>query len=84
MVMQEIIMQLPAPFNLIPAWALLLLVTWMVVWKGLALWKSARQGQPVWFVILLVINTMGILEILYIYVFSKFAYDHLRFKNSKK
>jgi uncharacterized protein (DUF983 family) len=82
--MQEIISQLPAPFNLIPAWALLLLVTWMVVWKGLALWKSARLNQPVWFIFLLVINTMGILEILYIYVFSKFAYDHLTLRKPKK
>jgi methionyl-tRNA synthetase len=84
MVMQEIISQLPAPLNLIPAWALVLLMTWMVVWKGLALWKSAKLNQPVWFIFLLVVNTMGILEILYIYVFSKFGYDHLRFKKPKK
>jgi len=46
-------------------------VIWLVVWKGLALWKSAREGSKVWFIILLVVNTLGILEILYLYVFSK-------------
>lgn len=48
-----------------------LLILWSVVWKGMALWKSARLGNKVWFVVMLVINTLGILEILYIYVFSK-------------
>lgn len=46
-------------------------VVWSLVWKGLALWKAARRGENVWFVALLVINTLGILEILYLYVFSK-------------
>lgn len=46
-------------------------VVWSLIWKGTALWKSARSGDKGWFVALLIINTMGILEILYIYVFSK-------------
>lgn len=48
-----------------------LLIIWSLAWKGLALWKSAREGSKVWFVVLLIVNTLGILEILYIYVFSK-------------
>ena len=44
---------------------------WALVWKGSALWKAARLGQRNWFVALLVITTLGILEILYLYVFSK-------------
>lgn len=46
-------------------------IVWSLVWKGLALWKAARRGENVWFVALLVINTFGILEILYLYVFTK-------------
>jgi len=49
----------------------LLMVAWTLVWKGMALWKSARLGHKKWFVVLLVLNTVGILEILYLYVFSK-------------
>lgn len=50
-----------------------ILLVWSLFWKGMALWKAAREGSKVWFVVLLVINTLGILEILYIYVFSKKA-----------
>lgn len=48
-----------------------LLVLWVLPWKGVALWKAARQEQKWWFIPLLVINTVGLLEILYIFVFSK-------------
>ena len=47
------------------------LFAWVIVWKGLALWRAARQEQKWWFVGLLVVNTIGILEILYIYIFSR-------------
>jgi methionyl-tRNA synthetase len=47
------------------------LIIWSFVWKGLALWQAARNGHKGWFVALLLINTVGILEILYIYVFGK-------------
>ena len=48
----------------------LILVVWALYWKGRALWRAAQRGQKEWFVALLIINTMGILEILYLYVFS--------------
>jgi len=43
-----------------------LLVLWSLFWKGWALWVSARQGQKGWFISLLVINTFGVLEIIYL------------------
>ncbi len=49
----------------------LVLVIWSLVWKGLALWKAARLGAKSWFIIMLVLNTVGVLEILYIFVFSR-------------
>jgi hypothetical protein len=52
-------------------WWFVLLLVWVVVWKGMALWKSARLGQKWWFVVLLIVNTFGILEIFYVHVFSK-------------
>lgn len=48
-----------------------LIVVWTMIWKGLALWRSAGLRQKWWFIALLVVNTMGILEILYLYVFSR-------------
>lgn len=50
---------------------LLPIVVWSLFWKGWALWKAAKNDSMVWFIVLLVINTLGILEILYIFVFSK-------------
>lgn len=65
----------------LPIWAVIVAIGWSLVWKGLALWKSAKLKQPIWFVALLVINTLGILEILYIFLFSKI---NLNEKKSKK
>jgi hypothetical protein len=47
---------------------LVLLVLWSIFWKGLALWRSANRGEKVWFIILLVVNTAGILEIIYLFM----------------
>lgn len=49
----------------------LALFAWSLVWKGLALWKAAQKGSKPWFIAFLVVNTLGILEILYYYVFSE-------------
>lgn len=49
----------------------LVMLTWTLVWKGLALWKAARKEHVVWFVIILAINTVGLLEIAYIYFLSR-------------
>ncbi len=34
--------------------------------KGYALWCAARAGQKWWFVALFIINTLGILEVVYL------------------
>lgn len=52
-------------------WILIGIFLWVLPWKGWALWKSANLGSKKWFVIILVLNTLAILEILYIFVFSK-------------
>jgi hypothetical protein len=52
-------------------WLLLLLLAWSLVWKGLALWRAARAGQKVWYVVLLIVNTVGILEIIYLLITNK-------------
>lgn len=59
----------------IPAWLIIIAAIWSLVWKGLALWKSSKLNQPVWFIVLLVVNTLGILEILYLFLFSKINLD---------
>lgn len=48
-----------------------LLALWSIFWKGLALWKSAINDERYWFIALLLINTAGILELLYLFIFAK-------------
>jgi hypothetical protein len=49
---------------------LTVLIVWSLIWKGLALWRAARGGQAAWFVVLLFVNTAGLLEIVYLLFFA--------------
>lgn len=49
---------------------LILLALWTVVIKGYALWHAARNSQKGWFIALLIINTLGILEVVYLIWFT--------------
>ncbi len=68
----------------IPFWLFAIILIWIVVWKLLALWKSARNNHITWFIVIAIINTVGILEILYIYVFSKLGKKEVVREKSKK
>ena len=48
-----------------------ILLLWALFWKGLAMWHASKRNQPWWFVILLVVNTAGILEIIYLFLVLK-------------
>ena len=54
-----------------------ILLLWSVFWKGLALWHSGRRGEPWWFVIMLLLNTLGILEIIYLFAVAKLKWSEL-------
>ncbi|MFH0887470.1 MAG: DUF5652 family protein [bacterium] len=60
-------LSLDNPWNVFIA----MVVIWSVIWKGIALWKAAKNDQLAWYVALLIINTAGILEIFYIVNFQK-------------
>ena len=50
---------------------LIVLLAWSLVWKGIALWKAARNGSKAWYIVMLLVNTVGILEIIYIFAVAK-------------
>lgn len=52
-------------------WIIMLILLWSLPWKGVALWISARRGHIGWFIALMILNTLAILDILYIFIFSK-------------
>jgi hypothetical protein len=65
----ELVNTIPMPIWI--AWFLLLVALWVTPWKGVALWRAAGNKQLVWFICLLIFNTLAILEIIYIFGFSK-------------
>ncbi|MDP2944249.1 MAG: DUF5652 family protein [bacterium] len=52
-------------------WIVFLIVLWVLPWKGVALWRAAKNNSKGWFIALLLLNTLAILEILYIFIFGK-------------
>lgn len=51
--------------------AIFLAVAWSMAWKGISLWRVGRNGHLVWFIVLFMFNTAGILPIIYIFAFSR-------------
>lgn len=49
------------------------IIIWSVIWKGWALWRAARNNHLTWYVVLLVVNLVGLLEIIYIFFFSGYG-----------
>lgn len=73
-------------FQMIGFWlpVIILMIVWSLIWKGAGLWKAARQGDTGWFIVFLIINTLGILEMFYIYIFSKQEKNHIISETSEK
>jgi len=44
---------------------------WSLIWKGFAMWHSSQRKEKAWFIVFLIVNTFGLLEILYLFVFSR-------------
>lgn len=45
---------------------IILVIIWDITWKGLALWRAARNQHTGWFIAILIINSLGILPIIYL------------------
>ena len=52
-------------------WLMLLILLWVLPWEGYALWTAAKRGEKWWFIALLVLNTLALFEIFYIFVIAK-------------
>ena len=68
---------------------LLITVLWVFPWKIYSLWTASKRGDKIWFVVLVIVNTVGILDIIYIFWIAKKRWSDvkssfLRFMSSKK
>jgi hypothetical protein len=50
---------------------LFLILVWSLIWKGYALWRASKNDQKYWFIVILIFNTIGFLEIIYLLFFQK-------------
>ena len=52
-----------------PTWFLVIfgvIAVWSFIWKGVAMWHAGKNRQKGWFISLLILNTAGILPIIYL------------------
>lgn len=52
-------------------WLLIIMIVWVLPWKGYALWTASRLSHKRWFIALLILNTFAILDIIYIFYVAK-------------
>jgi len=60
------------------------IILWDAVWKLAGMWKAGRNNQLWWFVFIGVLNTAGILPVLYLGFFQKKVAEKKRKKVKRK
>jgi hypothetical protein len=50
---------------------IIVLAIWDGVWKLIGMWKAARNNHMVWFIVIALVNSLGIVPILYIQMNKK-------------
>ncbi|MDA1337447.1 MAG: DUF5652 family protein [bacterium] len=63
---------------------LTLATLWTLPWKAFALWRAATRGEKKWFIALLVLNTLGVLDIIYLFAISKRKTESTASDNNKE
>jgi methionyl-tRNA synthetase len=74
MTVSQLLFQIPNVSQTDPKtliFALFFSIFWLLPWKGVALWKTAKNSHKKWFIAIFLLNTFSVLEILYIFVFAK-------------
>lgn len=64
-------MNYASPFYAINPALVIAIFIWSMFWKLLALWRCVKNEQRYWFIGLMLLNTVGILEIVYLFGFAK-------------
>jgi hypothetical protein len=59
-------------------WIIILTIFWVFPWKGYALWTASKLNQKRWFIALLVLNTLAILDIFYVFFVAKKSFDDIK------
>jgi hypothetical protein len=49
----------------------LFIIVWDIVWRLVTMWKAGRNNDFVWFICIAILNTLGILPIIYYFSHRK-------------
>lgn len=52
-------------------WIAVPLVIWTLAWKGRGMWRAAQNRQPVWFIVMFLVQSLGIIPIVYLALLQK-------------
>ena len=71
------------PFLMVPT-VFITLLMWELIWKGFALWHSAKNGQKYWFIAILIINSFALVPLIYLVFFRNKTFVKKSKKRKKK
>ena len=57
---------------------LLVTVLWILPWKIYSLWTASKRGDKIWFIVLIIVNTVGILDIIYVFAIAKKKWPEIK------
>ncbi|KKS14216.1 hypothetical protein A2643_02040 [Candidatus Nomurabacteria bacterium RIFCSPHIGHO2_01_FULL_39_220] len=66
--------QLPLSANIL----ILILLLWSIAWKIYGAWTAAKHDHKKWFVAIIILNTVGILEIFYVLRVAKKSWAEVK------
>jgi hypothetical protein len=55
-----------------------LIMLWVLPWKAWALWTAAKNNHRWWFIALILVNSIAILDIVYLFVVAKKRWADVR------
>lgn len=61
-----------------------LIMLWVLPWKIYSLWTAAKRGDKKWFIVLILVNSLAILDIIYIFVVAKKQWSDIKAVFQKK
>ena len=64
--------------NIVKLLIIILIALWTIGWKMYAVWLAAKHNHKKWFVAMLILNTVGILEIIYVFYVAKKTWKDVR------
>jgi hypothetical protein len=68
------------PYFMYPVFSAIgiVVILWTLPWKIYAVWLAAKHDQKKWFVALIVLNTLAILEIIYVFHILKKTWPEVK------